>query len=332
MHKYLMPMLECPACHGRLDWTISECNEDHVEKAEVRCVSCAAVYPVRGGIGGFLTPDLPRHDLWEEVESGLTGYLREHPGIERELLETPLDELSPADQFFRALVLEERGAFADAKEAERAAHAGLYTPEYLACCESQYNYVLERLSFSDDPVMDLASGRGYLVERMAGNLDQTIVVTDLSPRVLRRDRRLLEFLGLEDRTSLLAFDARRTPFRDGAVKTMTTNLGLANIENPGRLLDELRRIISGKLLAIMTFYPAEDEENKEAIQSLGLAPFLYQDTALDLLTSAGFEVELANIQVGRALPTPKSELLEGAGIDALPVAETEITWCTLVAH
>ena len=332
MHEYLIPILECPACHGELDWTTSERNGDHVEEAEVGCVSCSAAYPIREGIGVFLTPDLPRQDLWEEVESELIAYLREHPRVERELMETPLGKLAPADQFFRALVLEERGAFADAKESGKAAHSGLYTSEYLACWESQYDYVLERLSFSDDPVMDLASGRGYLVERMAGNLDRPIVVTDFSPRVLRRDRRFLEFLGLYERTSLLAFDARRTPFRDGSVKTMTTNLGLANIENPGRLLDELRRIISGELLAIMTFYPAEDEENKEAIQSLGLASFLYQDTALDLLTSAGFEVELANIQVGRALPTPKSELLEGAEIDALPDAETEITWCTLVAH
>ncbi len=332
MREYLMPLLECPLCHGELAWTISERNEDHVEKAEARCTSCAAGYPVREGIGGFLTPDLPRHDLWKEAESGLTAYLREHPQIERKLLKSPLGELAPADQFFRALVLEERGAFVDARKAETAAHAGLYTPEYLACWESQCTYVLDRLSSSSGPIVDLASGRCYLVERVAGKLNRPIVATDFSPQVLRRDRRLLEFLGLYDRTSLLAFDARRTPFRDKAVRTMTTNLGLANIESPGRLLDELRRVLSGELLAIMAFYPEEDEENKRAIQDLGLAPFLYQETTLELFTAAGFEVELANVRRGRALPTPKSELLEGAGIDALPVAATELTWCTLVAR
>lgn len=332
MKEGLIPVLSCPACHGKLDWTIGKRNGDHIEEAEARCASCAAVYPLREGIGGFLTPDLPRHDLWEEVESGLTVYLREHPRVERELMETPLEELSPADRFFRALVLEERGAFADAREAERAAHAGLYTPEYLACWESQYAYVLEHLASSSDPIVDLASGRCYLVERMAGRLNRPIIATDFSPRVLRRNRRLLEFLGLYERTSLLAFDVRRTPFRDGEVRTMTTNLGLANIEDTGRLLDELRRVLSGELLAIMAFYPEEDEENKKAIQSLGLGSFLYQDTTLELFTAAGFEVELANIQIGRAFPTPKGELLEGAEIDALPVAETDLTWCTLVAR
>jgi hypothetical protein len=46
----------------------------------------------------------------------------------------------------------------------------------------------------------------------------------------------------------------------------------------------------------------------------------------------GFDAKLKNVQKSRALPTPTSDLLEGAGIDALPVAETEITWCTLVAR
>jgi hypothetical protein len=46
----------------------------------------------------------------------------------------------------------------------------------------------------------------------------------------------------------------------------------------------------------------------------------------------GFDAKLKNVQKSRALPTPTSDLLEGAGIDALPVAETELTWCTLVAR
>ena len=35
-------------------------------------------YPVREGIGLFLLPDLPRNDLWEQAESQLSRYLREH--------------------------------------------------------------------------------------------------------------------------------------------------------------------------------------------------------------------------------------------------------------
>ena len=332
MNKGLIPLLSCPACHGELHWTIDKRNGDHIEEAKVHCEACAAVYPVHEGIGVFLTPDLLRHDLWEEAESGLTTYLREHPDIERRLLKMPPEELPPADQFFLAMVLEERGDYAQARAAADLAHAGLYTKEYRACCKNQFDYVVERLSMTDDPIIDLASGRGYLVEELLGRLSRSIVVTDFSPRVLRRDRRLFRSLGLDGRVSLMAFDARRTPFKDGAVKTMTTNLGLPNIEEPGRLLDELRRVISGELLAIMYFFPEDDEVNRAAIKKLGLAPFMVQDSALKLFAEAGFTVELENMRKGRALPTPTSDLLKGAGIDALPVAETELAWCTLVAH
>jgi hypothetical protein len=311
---------------------INECNGDRVEEAEVLCEDCHATYLVHEGIGGFLTPDLPRHDLWEEVESGLASYLREHPEIERKLLETPLEKLPPADQFFRAMVLEERGDYVQARAAADLARVGLYTPEYLACSKSQYDYVLKCLSNVDGPIVDLASGRCYLVERIASKLNRPIVATDFSPHVLRRDRRFFQFLGLDERVSLLAFDARRTPFKDGVVETMTTNLGLPNIEEPGRLLHELRRVIHGELLAIMQFYPEDDKANRAAVEKLGLASFMFKDATLRLFSEAGFEVKLENVQQGRALPTPTSDLLEGAGIDALPVAETEITWCTLVAR
>jgi uncharacterized protein YbaR (Trm112 family)/SAM-dependent methyltransferase len=332
MHDYLIEMLACPACRGELAWTVTGRHGNRIETAEARCAACAAAYPVREGIGLFLTPELPRDDLWEQVDSHLTQYLREHPEVERRLMGVPLGELAPADQFFRALVLEERGEYARAKAAEDLANARLYTPEYLACLESQLNYVLERLSASDGPIVDLASGRGYLVEKLARRLERPIVATDFSPRVLRRDRRWLESLGLYDQVSLLAFDARRTPFKGDAVETLTTNLGLPNIEEPGDLLQELRRVVSGTFLAISHFFPGDDEANAAVIREVGLSTLLFRRTALACFAAAGWQVEVANVCRGKARPTPRSALLEGAGIDGLPVAETVLEWCVLVAH
>jgi uncharacterized protein YbaR (Trm112 family) len=332
MHTYLIDILECPVCRGELAWTVTEHRGNRIEMAEARCMACAATYPVREGIGLFLTPELPRNDLWEQVEGQLTQHLREHPKVERLLMDVPLDILAPADQFFRALVLEERGKYAEAKAAHDLANVGLYTPEYLACYNRQFSYVLERLSASDGPIVDLASGRCYLVEELARRLGRPIVATDFSPRVLRRDRRWLESLGLYDRVSLLAFDARRTPFKDGAVKTLTTNLGLPNIKEPGNLLQELRRIVAGTFLAISAFYPEDDEANTAVIRKAGLSTLLFRRSALEHFAAAGWQVEVANVCAGKARPTPIGVVLEGAGIDAFPVAETVLEWCVLVAH
>ena len=238
MHTYLLEMLQCPACHEALEWTISEQDGERIEAAEARCVGCSADYPVRDGIGLFLTPDLPRNDLWEQVESGVMGHLREHPELERQLMDGPAEALAPVDQYFRADVLEKRGDFAAAQELEELANKGLYTQAYMECWNSQYEFVLKWLSTTDVPIVDLASGKGYLVARLIRELQRPIVVTDFSPTILRRNRHYFESFGLYDAwVSLLAFDARRTPFKDGAVKILTTNVGLPNIEEPGDLLE-----------------------------------------------------------------------------------------------
>ncbi len=332
MHESLLPLLICPACHGELAWEVAWRDGPQVEEAEAHCEACGAAYPVREGIGVFLTPDLPRHDLWEESESRLAAYLREHPEVERQLMETSPEDLAPADLFFRARVLEERGDFALARDLEGKALARLYTSDYLACHERQLAFVVGQVAGAQGLVVDLASGRGGLVERLALGAEVHTVATDFSPRVLRRDRRLLEHLGLQERVSLLAFDARRTPFRDGAIATLTSNLGLANIEQPGALLRELRRVVSGTFYAISHFFPEGDEANGEVIREFGLEPLLFREPCLEGFREAGWEVEVANRDEGRALPTPKGVILEGAGIDALPVAETTLEWCTLVAR
>ncbi|RKD29001.1 class I SAM-dependent methyltransferase [Thermohalobacter berrensis] len=111
----------------------------------------------------------------------------------------------------------------------------------------------------------MVSGRCYLVEELAKKTDNFIVATDFSPRVLRHSRLDLKQLGLYDKISLISFDARITPFKDGAVNILTSNLGLSNIEKPKNLLKELRRIVSGRLMSVIHFYPEVDNENTNII-------------------------------------------------------------------
>lgn len=331
MHTYLIEMLECPACHGKLKWNITEQNKERIETAEAKCNDCHAVYPVRDGIGLFLTSDLQRNDLWEQVDSALIQYLREHPELEHQLMELPLATLAPTDQLFRASVLAERGNFSEAQMVADLADKGLYTSEYLSCRNSELDYVVEWLSKTEGPIVDLASGLGYLVEKIVRELKRPIVATDFSPNVLRKDRKRLENFGLYNHVSLLAFDARRTPFKDGAITTLTTNVGLPNIEEPANLLVELRRIVSGVFLAISQFYPEEDEANARVIHEFKLDRLLYQRTALQHFAEAGWNVEVKNTCIGEAQPTPPSILFDGARADGLPVANTNLEWCVLLA-
>jgi uncharacterized protein YbaR (Trm112 family) len=332
MLDYTRDSLQCPQCAGMLTWSIAVRQGDRILEGEARCAACGADYPVHEGIGVFLTPDVPRNDLWEQAESGLTRHLHDHPDVERRLMDVPPETLVPADLYFRAMVLEQRGEYPSARDLLERAGLELYTPEYRDCFERELAFVVERLRGRDGPVVDVASGQAVLVERMAKALDRPIIASDFSPRVLRRDRRWLEFWGHYDPVSLLAFDARRTPFKNGAVATLTTNLGLPNIEEPAHLLHELRRIVSGQLLAVSHFYPEDDAVNRAAIRAAGLDAMLYRQAALDAFAAAGWQASLENRCAGRAQPTPVGTVIEGARIDGLPVATTTFEWGVLVAR
>lgn len=331
MKKYVLDMLECPVCHHQLEWQIASKSQDRIEQAEAICSGCEAMYPVRDGIGIFLTPDLSRNDTWEQVDSQVILYLKDHPDIEKQLMDGPVEKLSPTDQQFRAMVLDERGQFAEGKKTEELANTNLYTSEYMAAWNSQFEYVIENLSAISGSIVDLASGRCYLVEKIVGQLQRPVIATDFSPSALRRDRKYFQFLELDDFVSFLAFDARKTPFKKDAIDIMTTNVGLANIEKPGDLLSELKRIISGTLLAVSHFYPENDDVNRKVIEEAGLEAFTFKESAMQYFSASGWSMKVENAYVAKALPTPPSIIFEGARADLLPIAPTELEWCTLRA-
>ena len=332
MHSYLINLLECPSCHGSLAWNISSQKDDRIIEAIARCQACAAEYPVRDDIGIFLTPDLPRNDLWEQGGQQLSKLLSEHPEIEVQLMDGLLSDLGPADRFFRGMALEERGEYSEAQRAFDAAMPELYTDDYRDCWQSQVDFVLEALADGTDPIVDLASGRCYLVRDLIAATERPIVATDFSLHILRRNRKWLIHHGLYDHVSLLAFDARKTPFRDNSIGTMTTNLGLPNIENPGDLLAELRRITSGQFLAVSHFYSADDNANLSALQDAKLGDSLLRESVLAAFREAGWRVSVRNSCHGLARPTPQGEILAGASIDGFPVVEAILEWCVLEAR
>lgn len=331
MHTYLVDMLACPVCHGSLDCQIADQSGDRIETGEARCQECRATYPVREGISAFLSPEQQREGMWEGTTRQVQ-YILDHPEVERQLLGSPLQTLNPADQFWRACVLEERGEYAETRLAWQRSQEGLYSTESQSHIRDHFAYVADQLSASGGSVVDLASGRCYLVEELLQGVERPIVATDWNLPVLRRDRRYLTYWGLYERASLLAFDARRTPFVDGAVETMTTFVGLPSVGQPQDLLRELRRVVSGTLLAVSVFYPEEDEVHAAAVRSAGLEEAVFRRRTIEAFGAAGWQVEVANLRSAEVRPTPQGVLLCGFQVDGFPITETTQESCIVVAR
>lgn len=127
------------------------------------------------------------------------------------------------------------------------------------------------------------------------------------------------------------FDVRRMPFRDACIPVYTSHVGLQNVAHPRRAVEEISRTLKGYMFATSIFYPEGDPETHQLLMENGLDDLCYMDSALRLFAETGLRARVENSMKVRALPTPRSELLGGAGFDALPVKEMIIRWCTLVA-
>jgi hypothetical protein len=280
----------------------------------------------------MLAPDARHGDPWREAASGLERTLAERPDLERRLLDPPPAELAPADRMFRALVLEERGGGVEATELAAHAERDLYTASYLECRDRMLACAAEELARGSGPIVDLASGRCTLMERLARDLDRPLVATDVSPVVLRRSRERLRARGVADRVEFVCLDARRLPFADGSIATLTTFLGLGNVSEPGSLLTELSRVVSGVFTPVCTFFPASDDANRTAARAAGVERLLVAETAEVALVEAGWHVEAVASCSCDARPTPASVVFEGARVDGLPVADTQVEWRLLRAR
>lgn len=323
MRESLVEILQCPGCRGELRWDVGERAGGELLEADATCQDCGAAYPVREGIGAFLTPDLQREDLWEETHSILTTYLNTHPDIRSRLIDAPLEELEPVDRFLRAEYLDDLGDVAGAERAGRGAREQLYTPELNELWNDCLDYMAEISSGQPGPVVDVASGRGTLAELMAEGDCPLIVATDFSVRPLRRSRRSMERRGMASRLSHLVVDARRTPFADGSVPLLVSHAGLGNImEGVSDALAELKRVCAGVFVFSHTFFQPDDPVHAPILREFG-HPMAFREDAMQALDEAGWDVEILIDRLVPVEPTPASTLVPEMAIDRIPLAATE---------
>lgn len=331
MFSYLVEMLECPQCHGDLKWVLKKKQGRHIIDASVKCVCCNTQYYIRDGIGNFLLTG-NTNDNWKEGEDFFTTYFSEYPEVAELLMNTPVDNMNAADLNVRAELLRLQGRIEEAKYISEKAASKTYTPEYTHGMDNQLDYIVNYLKQGTSPVVDIASGRCTLVEKLLERTNRDIVATDFSLRVLEQDNEKLSAKGYNDKVSFIAFDAKHTPFKTESIKVLTTFVGLQNIDNPGNLLSELKRITSGEFLSVSIFYPEDDLANVEALKQLGLETTSIRSKSEEAYNMAGWNISIENSYHARVLPTPRGEIIKGAGIDAIPVAETTFEWCTVRAR
>ena len=332
MHKHYIDMLECPTCHGDLQWHIKEVTTARIINASVICKSCGADYEVRDEIAVFLTPDLPRNDLWEQGESSLDGYFSENPEVFKRLMNTPEEELNGTDYWYKASYYELKGDYAISSEMFEKAFQKIYTEDHIKAWNSQMDFMVQSIKDSSKPVVDIASGKGYLIERLLLGTNNYILATDFSPTILVRNKEYYKFKGLYERLSLIAFDARRTPFKSNSIEILTSNIGLPNIEQPGSVVSELYRIAKDKFMSVMHFIDSSDSIHMDFFKGYSTTAYATRDNAIETFEKCGWKVTISNSIMAEVTPTPIGQIMEGLQVDGIPLENTKFEFCVIVAE
>lgn len=331
MHKQYIQMLVCPSCHKDLQWYIQEESEERIINGKACCSCCNSEYEVKDEIAVFLTSELSRNDLWNKGESALEKFFNENTEIYDKLMNTPEEELNGADYWYKATYFEIRRDFATSTKMFKNAFKKIYTEDYINGWESQMDFVIKDLQ-GDEPIIDIATGKGYLVEKILTETRNYVVVTDFSPTILKRNKEYYKAKGLYQRLSLIAFDARKTPFRDNSIVNMTSNMGLQNIDQPGEVVKELNRITKDKFMSVMFFIDKEDKKHMDLFREWSNTAYVTKENAIKTFRNSGWYVEICNSFLANIKPTPESEIIKGAGIDVFPIEDTEVEFCVIKAR
>jgi len=172
-------------------------------------------------------------------------------------------------------------------------------------------------------ILEIACGRGGFLKKFIRSRrgNGVYVATDFSPTVLRNNLRWLRANEVEEKVTLLAFDAKATPFREGSVPAMVSNLGLPNIRNDGEAAQEAFRMLVPRGFFVTNFmFTTEQTENYAKAKELGLAQFYVRSSVDEIFRKAGFDFSLEEFYRGAVRPTP-------GGIDLFPTVPDLYSFC-----
>ena len=95
----------------------------------------------------------------------------------------------------------------------------------------------------DDTVLDVATGTAAVAIELVRRTGCSVVGLDQSPEMLAEARRRVSAAGLAERIELVEGTADDLPFEDGAFDGLTFTYLLRYVDEPGRTLRELARVV-----------------------------------------------------------------------------------------
>lgn len=170
-------------------------------------------------------------------------------------------------------------------------------------------------------VLELGAGTGLNAARYPDGLER-LVFTEPEPHMARRLARRVDRLGRE--AEVVEAPAETLPFEDGAFDTVVCTFVLCTVADPGRVADEVRRVLApgGRLLFLEHVRSDGDERLARRQDRLHGAWASFADgcncnrPTVELLRERGFDVAVGERGEWRRMPRIVRPLVAGSAAPA----------------
>ncbi len=224
----------CPTCRNELWWEIKEKNNNRIINGYAKCMECREIYPIKNGIAIFLPIKWQNMKIWRRSERVAVQKMEmgeEHETLKNENIRQPSEILNMIRYRNRQGIIRNEALYHQYMES-------IGMPDtvsklcYLARrCAKEVNDV--------DYILDFASGKCLLVNELSKLKNCHVIVNDINPIVVMQAQQNFEKF---EHMSFMAFDMKRSPFRNKSIHTVTTMLGLQNIIPCNGIIEEINRI------------------------------------------------------------------------------------------
>ncbi|MCK4258580.1 MAG: class I SAM-dependent methyltransferase [Halanaerobiales bacterium] len=332
MKENLIDLLECPLCHNKLSWKIERINAQDIISGLARCTKCLCEYPIYDSIALFLEPKLQNMKIWKRKEEYIKRHYDKNLEKMQKLLNTPINELSASDLLIRANLMRNCGKYDEVTKLIQFSISKSMLNDCFETIDILIKKCINSIKDYDGVILDIASGKGYLAFKLLNEFSGQLVMSDINPAVLKQNFDMMNELDMNKDVSFVAFDVKKSPFKDHSFSMMTTLLGLQNIFYSQNVLKELKRICCGKFYSISSFCKEEDTVNVQELVRRGLESMWLRLNYEKLFELSGWKLECLSSQFVNAPVVETDNILKSvSAITKFPLKSTIFEYCLTVA-
>ena len=242
-----------------------EKNSNKIIAGYAKCVECGETYPINNGIAVFLPNKWQNIKIWERSER--VAVQKKGTGEKKNILVGEnIDK--PSEILKRIRIRNSQGEMRNEDLYKRYMEV-IGMPDTL----SKLCYLAQKCANEIDDmdyVLDFASGKCLLAEVLNEISNCRTIVSDINPIIVMQAQQEFKRSDNYDKLSFMAFDMKKSPFRNKSIHTVTTLLGLQNIIPSKGIVDEIDRI-SDVFFTISAYLTEKLPENMTVLNKFHIA-------------------------------------------------------------